>query len=96
MYFKFAYRFNNFQLLFNWKVNYIWTSEYALHSDLNQQPLRIYTEPDVGWWLKERNADLTNMNATECSAMINELNRHGNQNADLITTQKKGTENLTT
>lgn len=53
-------------------------------------PLRIYTEPDVDWWLKERNADLTNMNATECSAMINELNRLGNQNADLITTREKG------
>ena len=67
-------------------------------SDINQtaikkltnMPLRIYTEPDVDWWLKERNADLTNMNATECTAMINELNRLGNQNAELITTQKKG------
>lgn len=57
---------------------------------LTNIPLRIYTEPDVDWWLKERNADLTNMNATECSAMINELNRLGNQNAELITTQKKG------
>ena len=57
---------------------------------LSNMPLRIYTEPDVDWWLKERNADLTNMNATECSAMINELNRLGNQNAELITTQKKG------
>lgn len=53
-------------------------------------PLRIYTEPDVDWWLKERNADLTNMNATECSAMINELNKLGNKNAELITTQNKG------
>ena len=53
-------------------------------------PLRIYTEPDVDWWLRERNADLTNMNATECSAMINELNRLGNQNAKLKITQSKG------
>lgn len=57
---------------------------------LANMPLRIYTEPDVDWWLKERNADLTNMNATECSAMINELNRLGNQSAELMTTQKKG------
>ena len=56
---------------------------------LTNIPLRIYTEPDVDWWLKERNADLTNMNATECSAMINELNRLGNQSATLITTQNK-------
>ena len=53
-------------------------------------PLRIYTEPDINWWLKERGSDLTSMNATECSAMINELNRLGNQNAELITTQNKG------
>jgi len=53
-------------------------------------PLRLYTEPDINWWLEERGADLTSMNATECSAMINELNRLGNQNAELITTQNKG------
>lgn len=53
-------------------------------------PLRIYIEPDINWWLKERNADFTSMNGTECSAMINELNRLGNQSAELITTQNKG------
>lgn len=53
-------------------------------------PLRIYTEPDINWWLQERGEDFTSMNATECSAMINELNRLGNQKAHLITTQNKG------
>jgi len=57
---------------------------------LSNISFRIYTEPDINWWLKERGADFTNMNATECSAMINELNRLGNQNAELITTQNKG------
>jgi len=57
---------------------------------LTKIPLRIYTEPDINWWLKERGEDFTSMNATECSAMINELNRLGNQNAELITTQNKG------
>lgn len=57
---------------------------------LSNIPLRVYTEPDINWWLKERGADFTSMNATECSAMINELNRLGNQNAKLITTQNKG------
>lgn len=57
---------------------------------LTDIPIRIYTEPDVNWWLSERNADLTGMNATYCSAMINELNRLGNKNAVLITTQNKG------
>lgn len=53
-------------------------------------PLRIYTEPDIVWWMKERRADFTSMNSTECSAFINELNRLGNNNAKLITTQNKG------
>jgi hypothetical protein len=57
---------------------------------LMKMPLKIYTEPDINWWLKERGADFTSMNSTECSAMINELNRLGNQSAELITTQNKG------
>ena len=57
---------------------------------LTKIPLRIYTEPDINWWIKERRADLTSMNATECSAFINELNRLGNNNATLITTQNIG------
>lgn len=65
------------------------TSQAAIKKLLNVA-LRIYTEPDVDWWLTERNADLTSMNATECSAMINELNRLGNDKAELITTQNKG------
>lgn len=65
------------------------TSQTAIKKLLDM-PIRIYTEPDVNWWLKERGADFTSMNATECSAMINELNKLGNQNATLITTQNKG------
>lgn len=53
-------------------------------------PLRIYSEPDVQWWLKERDADFTSMNVTECSAFINELNRMGNDKAELILTENKG------
>lgn len=57
---------------------------------LTKIPLRIYTEPDISWWMKERKADFTSMNSTECSAFINELNRLGNNSATLITTQNKG------
>lgn len=53
-------------------------------------PLRIYTEPDIIWWLKEHGEDFTSMNSTECSAMINELNRLGNKKAELIVTHNKG------
>ena len=65
------------------------TTQTAIKKLINL-PLRIYTEPDINWWLKERSADFTSMNSTEGSAMINELNRLGNQDAELITTQNKG------
>ncbi|MCA4806436.1 alpha/beta hydrolase [Myroides odoratimimus] len=55
-----------------------------------QLPLRIYTEPDVNWWIHERGEDLTSMNATESSAFINELRRLGNEQATLITISNKG------
>lgn len=57
---------------------------------LKNIPLRVYTEPDIHWWMNTYSIDYTNMNATECSAMINELNLLGNKNATLITTQNKG------
>jgi hypothetical protein len=65
------------------------TSQTAIKK-LLQVPLRIYTEPDIHWWMKERGMDYTNMNSTYLSAMINELNRLGNKNATLITTENKG------
>ncbi len=65
------------------------TTQCAIKKLINT-PIRIYTEPDVSWWLKERSADLTSMNVTTCSAMINELNRLGNEKAELIVTHNKG------
>jgi len=65
------------------------TSQRALKNIL-KTPVRIYSEPDIQWWLTNRNADLTSMNVTECSAFINELNRLGNKKAELILTQNKG------
>lgn len=77
--------------------NYYAISPYS-YSDENQTavkklvkvPLRIYSEPDVDWWMKERNTDVTHMNITDCSALIHELHRLGNTDAVLITTQNKG------
>ena len=76
---------------------YYATSPYSF-TDINQTavkklgnlPIRLYTEPDVNWWIKQRGEDLTSMNATEASALINELRRLGNTNAELITTVNKG------
>jgi hypothetical protein len=77
--------------------NYYALSPYSF-SDTSQtsikkivdMPLRIYSEPDIDWWLKERGLDFTSMNVTDCSAMINELNRLGNNNATLIIAHNKG------
>lgn len=65
------------------------TTQAAIQKLVNV-PLRIYTEPDIHWWMKERKSDFTGMNATECSAIINELNALGNSSATLITTRNKG------
>jgi hypothetical protein len=65
------------------------TTQTAIKKLINV-PLRIYTEPDINWWLQERAADFTSMNAAEGSAMINELQRLGNPKAALITTHNKG------
>jgi hypothetical protein len=53
-------------------------------------PIRIYSEPDINWWIKERGIDLFGMNVLDCSAMINELNILGNEKASLIVTENKG------
>ncbi|MFD1874945.1 hypothetical protein [Hymenobacter bucti] len=65
------------------------TSQAAIKSLLHV-PLRLYSEPDIRWWLSQRRADFTSMNVTMCSAMINELNRLGNSQATLVITQDKG------
>lgn len=65
------------------------TTQSAIKKLINI-PIRIYTEPDVDWWLNERHSDLTDMNASDCSAMINELKKLGNDNAALIVTQNRG------
>lgn len=77
--------------------NYHRISPYS-YSDTSQTaikkllgiPLRIYTEPDIHWWMKEHGEDYTGMNSTFHSAMINELNLLGNKDAVLITTVNKG------
>lgn len=77
--------------------SYQQTSPYSM-SDTTQQsirpllntPIRLYTEPDVNWWINQRGGDFSGMNALDCSAMINELKRLGNKNAELITTENRG------
>ena len=57
---------------------------------LARTPVRIYTEPDVHWWMRERNLDFHGMNSLDHSALINLLRVGGNRRAELITTTGKG------
>jgi esterase/lipase len=57
---------------------------------LIKTPIMIISEPDIQWWLKERGYDYSYNNITDHAAMINELQRLGNNNAVLVTTTDKG------
>jgi hypothetical protein len=65
------------------------TSQKAI-KNLIKIPIMIISEPDLQWYLAERNYDCSYNNITDQVAMINELQRLGNQNAILVTTTNKG------
>ncbi|POS00695.1 hypothetical protein Q361_1308 [Flavobacterium croceum DSM 17960] len=65
------------------------TTQKAI-KNLIEIPIMIISEPDIQWYLKERNYDLSYSNIIDQVAMINELQRLGNKNAILITTSNKG------
>lgn len=77
--------------------NYYHHSPYS-YSDTTQTaikylintPVMLISEPDIQWWLKERGYDNYYNNTTDHTAIINELQRMGNNNAILVTTTDKG------
>ncbi len=77
--------------------NYYANSPYSF-SDISQKavknlintPIMIISEPDIQWWLKERNYDYSYNNIMDHAAMVNELQRLGNKNVVLVTTTEKG------
>ena len=52
--------------------------------------IRIYADPDIEWYLKERQRDLYDISVLNQTAMINQLQIMGNENAELITALGKG------
>ncbi len=68
--------------------SYFDSTQYAIKPLVNL-PIRLYTEPDVQWWLKE-GIDYSQMNAYDFAAFTNELRRLGNQKVELILTEDKG------
>jgi hypothetical protein len=57
---------------------------------LIKTPIMLITEPDIQWWLNQRGYDLSYLNVTDQVAMINELQKLGNNKAILVTTTDKG------
>lgn len=57
---------------------------------LARTPIRLYVEPDVQWWIENRNLDYGGMNAVDHAALINLLRVAGNPRAELVTTTGKG------
>jgi len=53
-------------------------------------PIRIYSDPDIDWHLKERQTDFYDINALDQTAMINGLRILGNENAEFINALGKG------
>jgi hypothetical protein len=53
-------------------------------------PVRLYTEPDIHWWMENRKVDYYSMNAVDAAALIVQLQLLGNRQAELITTQGRG------
>jgi pimeloyl-ACP methyl ester carboxylesterase len=52
--------------------------------------VRLYTEPDVGWWMANRQVDYYSMNALDAAAAVTQLRLMGHEHAELITTQGRG------
>ncbi|MGI4020088.1 MAG: hypothetical protein ACRYFA_01150 [Janthinobacterium lividum] len=57
---------------------------------LKNVAVRLYVEPDIIWWIKNRRKDYHDINAIDNAALINQLNLAGNVNAELITSINKG------
>ena len=53
-------------------------------------PVRLYSEPDIDWYMKTFYMDYHDINAAELSGMINTLRILGNKKAELIISSGKG------
>jgi hypothetical protein len=78
-------------------VKYIQYSMYSRNQPeggnavyLKTVPVRIYSDPDIDWQMKNRHADLYDMNALDQTAMINQLSFLGNTKAEYINALGKG------
>lgn len=77
---------------FFWKVSpFAQTDpEHRTLKTLLNIPIRIYNEPDINWYIENRNIDFYCINTLDSSAMINWLRFLGNKKAELMITSGKG------
>ena len=59
-------------------------------SVLTDMHVRMYTEPDINWWINNRRKDFYDLNVLDIAAFINQLKLLGNNKAELIATSNKG------
>jgi hypothetical protein len=57
---------------------------------LKNIPIRLYTEPDVLWWMENYGCDYYTINAMDQAALVLQLRALGNTKAELIITSGKG------
>ena len=57
---------------------------------LKNVPIRLYTEPDVLWWMENYGCDYYTINAMDQAALVMQLRTLGNTRAELIVTSGKG------
>jgi len=58
--------------------------------NLNKTKIRLYTEPDIIWWKKNRMADYEQMNAYHIKRLSETLNKLNFNNVEYIPTKDKG------
>jgi hypothetical protein len=52
--------------------------------------LRIYSEPDINWWIANKGMDLYDLNILDISAYINILHKNPQNKVELVLTENKG------
>ena len=57
---------------------------------LKNLPVRLYCDPDINWFIKERQTGIAWINLVDLSACIAQLNKLGNKKAELVTALGKG------
>ena len=82
------------------KANYDQFVEHSAYSYAENQggnlkyllevPIRIYCDPDIDWWMENRNFSYYDINASDLSAMILQLKELGHTNAEFINALGKG------